>query len=202
MDIVSALSQLPGVLVGAGVAWFGLWLKERKERKGALGVALADLLQVRHDIIGVDFAIQMMKKEAGPNLPADALPHVRTFLESIGEKREATNARYERAISILAGVDPLAAFELKSKNLFPQFLSDIRQVSLASGLRPAEMEELETDVRKLITPFHDLAVLRLARMYSWITYRSVKKYLQREPELPPEFTSFLKKMSPKQPPQS
>jgi hypothetical protein len=196
MEALVVLGQLTGVLIGGGLTWWGFWLRERKERKSALGVALADLLEVRHELVTMEFLIRKIQNAAGGDVSEEAMPALRSFLESFIARSTEIDAQYDRAISFLARVDPLMAFELRSKNRFPHYLKSSRQMLVEQGMDLRDLNHIETEVRKIAVPLHDKAVEALARTYSRKVGRDVREYLQAQPVLPQEFENLLKKFSP------
>jgi hypothetical protein len=151
--------------------------------------ALSDLLEVRHHVVGIDVVMREIRTRV--KVPEEAMPVLRSVIDTLMPVEEGVHKRYDEAVSLLAGIDPLLAFNMRSKNTAPSFLAAIRELSVTSGATPSQIESLETMLRSAVTPALDSAVLELARHHSFLTNRRIKKLVANAGQIPPELAAIF-----------
>lgn len=163
-DLLQPIFPLLGVVVGAATTGFGQIYKAHKERKRIIALALSDLLEVRHRVVMLNEAIRFIQCQAKDVQISG--PHLRNLLEELIPADTALDARFDEAVTLLAGIDPVFAFELRSKNHFPLFLKKLRQLALSMGDNLPAFEATEKKLIEAITPTLDEAVLKVAKHHS------------------------------------
>lgn len=174
-DLLQPVYPLVGVAVGAVMAGFGQLYKARRERKRAIAMALSDLLEVRHRVVHLNEVIKYIQGVA--KIPSLAMPHMRNLLDQLIPSDNKLDARFNDAVSLLAGMDPLLAYELRSKNTLPLLLSRIRALVASTGEGLADYESTEIALVEAMTPAINQAVLLVAKKHSWSTYWRVKDHV-------------------------
>lgn len=193
-----AIAGIVGVLVGVAVTWglnqMSALLRDRQERRKPIGRALADLLELRMQAFALRRFLQLCVAEY--KLPHDALTEDSALAALtgpgllLGDTEELTK-RYNAAVDLVAEVDPVLAFRMRSKDRLPWFLAQMqamlpRDVLTAHGL-PNLPEEIGSELEDQFDEF----VLELARLHSWRAARQVKRRLQLPVEIPPELREML-----------
>jgi hypothetical protein len=190
MEIVQLVLPLVGVVLGAVLSGVGGYLKHRNERKRVIARALSDLLEIRHRFVGVDAIFQETKKHT--HVPADAAVMLREFFGKMLEIDDETQKRYRDALDALAGIDPVLAFRLRSKDQVPNLIRSIKDAALRYGASSAEVSQVEPILREFAVPALNDAVLELAGYHSSRTKQEVEKLVSRVFEFPPEILAKLK----------
>jgi len=191
MELLQAAGQLIGVLVGALLTGATAILRARAERRRLIAGALSDLLEVRHQIVGVELMLAEARKRF--QVPAEAFPVIRGLIDSIWPIEPELHQRYETAVSLLAGVNPVLAFYLRSKTTLPRVLSSLRALATQGGANPAETEALEQTLSSLTIPGLNDAALTLGRNHSVLTWWRVRRLIKKSSTLPSEVTTWLEK---------
>ena len=191
MDIPPFLGQLLGVIVGAVIAGGGALYRARTERRRQIGRALTDLLEVRHHLLGIELMISELGKRF--ELPSEIFPLMRNALETIIPIEAKLHERYEEAVSLLAGVDPFFAFQLRSKTILPRALSAMRAFSTQGGGSLTSMELLEQQLTSLIIPTLNQTAVALARRHSVMAWWRVRRLVSTSATLPPEVEPLLQR---------
>ncbi|MDO9468747.1 MAG: hypothetical protein Q7J36_15720 [Thiobacillus sp.] len=189
MDSIQIISPLIGVVLGGFLTGIGAYLRARAERKRMVGQALSDLLEVRHHVVGIEVVMREIRDRV--KVPEEEIPVLRAAIDALMPVDESVHKRYDEAISLLAGIDPLLAFKMRSKNTAPSLLAAIRKVSVTSGATPLQIESFETMLRSVVTPTLDSAVLELARRHSFQTSRQIKKLVANAGQVPPELAAIF-----------
>jgi hypothetical protein len=174
-DLLQPIFPLLGVVVGGVMAGFGQIYKARQERKRIIALALSDLLEVRHRVVTLNAVLKQFQVHG--MLPTASMPHLRNILEQLIPPDTKLDDRFDEAVTLLAGMDPVFAFELRSKNLLPQFMSKLRSLASTSNEALAGHEAIESKLIEMFTPALDEAVLRVAKHHSGKSYREVKSVL-------------------------
>ncbi|MCK6396002.1 hypothetical protein [Zoogloea sp.] len=189
METLKILLPLLGVLLGALISGFSNILKYRTERRKIVAMALADLLEVRHHLAGVNVVLKELNQRF--TVPAEISIHLQAAIEQLAPIDADVHKRYEAAVTLLAGIDPLLGFTLRSKNSLPKFINSIRGLAEENGISLGTVSQISDLLRTSLLPKLDAAVVELAGQHSWLTKRKVVKHIARSGELPPEVIALF-----------
>ena len=176
------------VFVGWGLNEFSHVYRSSREHKQAIAHALSILLDVRFQAIYLENMIPILKEQG---IPSEAMPVIRTLLENIGLGKDGLSEEYEEALEIVAKNAPLVAFEYRSTASFPQFIKKMRGIALESGMDPAGMELIESNLHSMIVPRMDELVISLASLHSKKLRAEVEAIVNREFELPEGMDNYF-----------
>jgi hypothetical protein len=190
---LQVLAPLLGVLVGAMLSGFGQLLKAWLERRRIIAAALADLLEVRHRFVSLDTICTTLAQKV--HLDPALLPELRNQLETALPIDPELDARFASAVSALAGIDPLLAYYLRSRQAIPNVISTMRTRALAAGTGAADLERAESLIRGKIISNLTTAVLRLAKARSWWTFFSVRTLIAKSAQVPIEADELLSELT-------
>lgn len=188
METLQILAPLAGVVLGSALTGISTYFKDRKERKRIIATALADLLEVRHRVVSIDIVVKAVRAKV--NIQLGGLAQLRAAIDAVAPFDAGLHPRYDAAISLLAGVDPVLAFQMRSKNLVPTFLSNIR-TKTPEGIDSATLDKAEMDLMSAVLPTLDSAVLTLARKHSLFTARHVRTLIKNSTTVPAEAMKLL-----------
>src|SRR5437868_5677593 len=107
--------SLVNVTFGFLLAQLGGWSTGRKERKRVVSQALSEALEVRNRLFAMEGMVDQITVLRG-NVPEHEKANIRVFLNSLLPKWEELHTRYESCVTTLAGIDPLLAYHLRSKD--------------------------------------------------------------------------------------
>lgn len=145
MEVLQIVAPLIGVLLGSVLSGIGFHFKARQERSRIIALALADLLEIRHRMVGVElilgrlFSLKLLNIEEGPLF--------RNIFESLLPDDPALSARYDNAVSLLAGIDPVLAFTLRSRDGIPKTLSTLRKLAAEQQFDLGDFKKLEGSLK-------------------------------------------------------
>lgn len=193
MEALQVIAPLIGVVLGSAISGIGAYLRIRMERKRLIACALSDLLEIRHHILGIEVVLREVRNRAPVSEEEAQL--FRTHMNAIIPLDEDVHKRYDEAISLLSGIDPILAFKMRSKNKVSQFLDSIRNLSSSIGATPSQISTVESALRLAITPALDKAVLELASHHSLSTKHRVKKLVVSAGDVHPDLTKLLDKVT-------
>lgn len=193
MDTIQTISPLIGVVIGGALTGIGSFLRERKEQKRVIARALTDLLEVRHHIVAIEIFLHELKTRV--QIPEEAVPVLRTLVDTLIPIDEQVHKRYDEAVSLLAGINPLLAFTMRAKNTLPSVLSAIRGFSAANGATPEQIESFESTILSATSPALDKAVLELANKHSFLTGRKIRKLVQIRNQIPAELEALINRVT-------
>lgn len=194
MKLIELLLPLLGVVLGAVISGAGVFWKARTERKRLIAAALAELLEVRHQLVSVDAVFGELRKRV--ELPSEAIPVLRGFLANFFPADPELRSRYSAAVNTLASVDPLLAYRLRSKDAAPEMLEEIRKFSAVSGMDVNQVEAYAATLHQLIGPHLDEVVIELAAAHSWRTKRRVLRMLEAGSKVPDQLIAWLDQIKP------
>ncbi|MES2759858.1 MAG: hypothetical protein V4693_21005 [Pseudomonadota bacterium] len=200
MDALEVASPLLGVVVGGLLTGVTAYFRHRKERKRVIALALSDLLEVRHRMVAVESVVKKMLTI--PEFSPEQVPQFRSMLDSIIPNDPGLDARYDTAVSLLAGIDPVLAFRMRSRNTSPKMFGALRTLTAAYQIDPAVRSKIEVLLEAAVSPQLDLAIVELARAHSFSTSREVKKIIAKADSLPTVVNDLFEQMSPSIPPPS
>lgn len=189
METLQVIAPLIGVVLGSVISGIGAHFRARAERKRLIARALSDLLEIRHHVIGIETVLREVRSRV--QVSEEEAYLFREHMNSVAPLDAEIHKRYDEAISLLAGADPVLAFTMRSKNKVPQFLDSLKSASLSLGATPSQFSSFEGVIRSAITPALDEAVLELAAQHSFSTKRKVKALVASTGKVPPELTNLL-----------
>ncbi len=169
-----------GTLGGFAAGQVNRLLIARDERHGHLGRALADLLDVRYQVLMIAAVQKEMAGLSDVPLGPQIYPVVHSFLPGSSE----IHARYDGAVSAIAAFNPLLAYQLRSKDTARSFLTTMGTVALRDGPATEAFALIEPVLRPEIQRALEDAILLLARKHGLRTWLRTKRVLGRELELP------------------
>lgn len=188
-DLLQPVFPLLGVVVGAVMTGFGQLYKAKQERKRVIALALSDLLEVRHRVVTLNAALKYLQGQVA--VPSISMPHLRNILDHLVPLDTKLDDRFDEAVTLLAGMDPVFAFNLRSKNLLPQFINKLRLMATATDENLAGHEAMESKLIEMLTPALDEAVLRVAKYHSRKSLRDVKSVLANKESIGEKLSPIL-----------
>jgi len=171
-----------GTVGGLASGQLNRFLTARETRKKHLGGLLCDLLELRHGILG----IREITKAITPLIPGQgdqltvAMPAIiGSFVNS-----EKLHEHYEAAVVELAALDPILAYDLRSKNLTGSMLGPLSKTALqAPATIPMSAQAFKIFQDAGMSAL-DGAILRVARELGRSVHRQVRTILEQKPEMP------------------
>lgn len=189
MDALQIIAPLVGVILGSLISGMGVLWRARVERKSLIARALSDLLEIRHQLVSVELTLRELKNRVA--ISEDDAVAFRTHMSTVMPLDENIHQRYDEAITLLSGIDPLLAFSMRSKNKIPVLIESIRKLSISLGINPSQVSTLESIFRLSITPALDEAVLKLAATHSRKSKKVVIGIVKKTNDVSPEITKLL-----------
>jgi hypothetical protein len=193
------LGGVSGVIwgaVGGLITWLGTEITRRltlaREKREHIARALTELLEMRRYLTGFKIMKEHLEAAVGepvPNITATLHAHLPqlNLIDWAGLAK-----RYNAAVTALAGIRPVLAYNLRSRDALGPFLQQFGQAALQNPEAALAWQGFD----QLISNYglHALtdAILTLARKHSWFTWRDAKKAIKNQDELPPELQTWLR----------
>lgn len=193
MNLIEIAAPLVGVILGSALTGVGSHLKARQEHRRVLASALTDLLEVRHRLVAMELVLKKVSSLGG--LPKEDHSEFRNALELMIPIDKGLDERYDAAVTLLGGVDPVLAFTLRSSNGLPRALASLRQMAIFHQADLATFEQIEQILHATASPSLDNAPIQLARRHSIFTALAVRRHIQKSVDLPPEIEHLFMSMS-------
>lgn len=197
MEALNVIAPLIGVVLGSTISGIGALVRARSERRKLIGRALSDLLEVRHHIVGVNSVLRLVRNHA--TVSDEEAQVFRAHMSTIAPLDADIHKRYGEAISLLSGVDPILAFEMRSKNKAPDLFNSLRNIATAMGVAPEKIEAVEGLLCLAVVPALDQAVLKLANLHTRATVRDVKRIVASSPNFCEELKLLTESLAAKSP---
>ncbi len=163
----------------------------RRERRKAISRALAELLDVRYQFVATETLCRAMET-LGP-IPAQAKSQLRLVIDSFLPDWKELHSRYDESVTTLAGLDPLLAFRIRSKDLVRPYIQRVHAImsqdaQAATALAPifaqTTLDRVEPELKA--------AILKLALKRGLITWYKVRWALKRGASMADELNGFMK----------
>jgi hypothetical protein len=188
-DLMQPVFPLLGVVVGAIMTGSGQLYKARQEKRRVIALALSDLLEVRHRVVTFNELLKYIQTQG--KVPAVAMPHLRNLFDQLFPLDAKLDARFDEAVTLLAGMDPVFAFDLRSKNLLPHLMNKMRVLAASTNQDLAGYEGAEGKMIDVVAPTLDEAVLSVAKQHSWRVYRQVKSVISAKDRVGEQMSPLL-----------
>lgn len=164
-------------------------LNTRHEKKNAIGLAIADLLEIRHEFRTIQLVMSEMT--ARFKLPAEHHPAFKKFIKSFLPQQENLSQRYNDAVSLIASADPILGFSLRSKDKVSSYLQKISNIAPYNDEAAAYFYQIESKLEKIMIPNIEDTVKDLAKFHGPITFIKIWKFLRQPLSVPNEIEEYL-----------
>ena len=202
----TVLKALPWILGGGAVGGFisheiSRRLTTAAEERKYLGRALCELLETRSLLANMVLLRKRFENTFGTALPPGVMPMIyASFSQVIPMDWGAVRTRYSEALTALAGLRPVLAYQLRTKDLAGPFLERLAAFALTNEESARTWAWIEQFVAKEGLPDLAYAVLLVARKHGWLTWwrsrRSLKLQDTLDPKLQLSMDNLLKKLVP------
>ena len=177
---------LAGVAVGWGLNQCGQWFVFRRDERQPIGRALTDLLEVRHRLLAIPKAVELMAAKL--KLPADAHAPLKMVLGALFPPDEGLAKRYEESVSLVSGMNPILGFRLRSQDVVGPLLQRLRTMAVQDSPQTVTMfSKMEDYLVRQLSPHLELLIQELAWEHGWRTWWKTKERLKQPLEIPEEF---------------
>lgn len=157
----------------------------RHKEKTDLGLALAELLDVRHEIT----VLTEVPKLIAPRIhvPESTVRTVLTAIVCPMLQKDNASSVYNQGLAVIASRSPLIAWSLRSKqNVLPEFFRLVSRVQELPDYKadPSGMETMGRIIGAILVearPYVEMSCLELARAHGWLTYFRVKRTFRKAP---------------------
>lgn len=185
------LPALIGGIVGLLVGQLSQWFALRRQHKDAIGKALSDVLEIRHQMLGIPLVIEYLTK--GFSIPPESQGQLRVALDRVLPTDTDLSTRFGEAVTLVAARNPLLAFRLRSKDTAQPLLSTVRALAVAAGpSSAAAMTTIEARLLKELSSHFDELVKELSFRHGFLTWYRARRLLKRGVSIPEEFLNSLK----------
>lgn len=167
-------------------------LQFRKKNKEAISCALADLLEIRHELCVIQFIFGELEKRFDFNT-AD-LTLIKTYFNENLPKQENLHERYDRSVDLIAKNSPLLAFELRSKNIISPYLRSISSIAGDDIETLVYLNEMSERLRGIVIPEIERVIKKLASRYGFFTCLRIKSILKEKYNISSDLESMLDKI--------
>jgi hypothetical protein len=162
-----------------------------REDKRKVGQALAELLEIRHQIETLPAIMEFLRSKIPAPIPASAEFQIRAIFRAMLPNVETLRQRYDAAVTAVAGAFPVLAFELRSKDVMTHLMT---QLSTMVGQDPTAIEafvRMEDQIVHAIRPVLEDLIKETASLHSRKARRDVDSVFRHKFELPKAFDKFI-----------
>ncbi|MGH9499497.1 MAG: hypothetical protein ACRD3L_10175 [Terriglobales bacterium] len=165
------------------------YLLARRARREAISCTLSDLLEIRHQLLAVDKALDEIRTVLP--MPPEMETHFRVLLDQhvLPDSKELSK-RYDESVTRISAVDPILGYRLRSKNLIGPFLQRLN----ALMIQDPRAAPFGRKMSRMLLPRVELALIDAIKSLSWkrgpITRWRTGKLL-RAPQFPKEASELV-----------
>lgn len=163
--------------------------QERRDNRKAVGKALADLLEIRHDL----FARQLMMEQVKTLCALAAVDERIAFgvLTKCLPQPNHLSKRYDEAVTLIASSNPLLGFQLRSKDYISKVSSMLSQIENQAGQSISMFSEMEAQVYRIAIPHINEVIVDLSREHGFFTGFRIRRFLKKGMIVPKEAEDLL-----------
>ncbi|MEN6338356.1 MAG: hypothetical protein ABFE01_29220, partial [Phycisphaerales bacterium] len=178
------------LLVGWSLKEVGDRLRLRREERKPFAKAIADLLELRHRLWGITAVIGEIKKRS--SIPPEAEVALRTAFDAVFPQQDDLQRRYNEAVNLVAAVDPILGFRLRSKDEFFALMQKIRPLLVAEdSIRPLIVQIEDTLSGGFLEALKDVTI-ELAWAHSMVTWWRIRRRFSKAESIPKELTDLFR----------
>jgi len=185
---VESLITIFALVIGWALNEASHYIRASKEHKAAIANALSILLEIRFQAVVIDAVMDEIKRHGASG---EIIPSIRTLIDNIMQHSTALDDEYTESMKTVARTAPLLAYEYRSRNTMPSFLSSWRAIAAEHGMPLKEIEEMEAQLKSIVIPKLNELIIFLANVYSRKSAKAVKKIIETPVEIPKEISGLL-----------
>jgi hypothetical protein len=200
--MLSSITTYLGSLLSVAVGWFlhelSDTLKVRREDRRAVGKVLAELLEIRHQLVFLPTYLAEVQRLFALPPEAQTLIHTK-IVEVLSPALSRAEEKYNDAIDSIKGSLPLLAFELRGKDLLRHSFDQVRSLVAADAAALAAMPKVESAATEEALPVLNKLLLKVAWMHGFRTWLGVRRNLRKNEDISSDvkrlFDSMLKSVA-------
>lgn len=182
-----------GILLGFGLNELSTFIKVRREDRRIVGRALAELLEVRFQLLFHRGVVKEIIKLLPVKISAYDELMIQTHLvpKLLPNPAEGLTQRYNDAVTAVSGVLPTLAYVLRSKDLAASVLERMQTIvpvppEAAPYVINLQDKAIEVGVSKL-----DELIRELAKLHGRKSAKEVEPILRGQTEIPADVIKFV-----------
>jgi hypothetical protein len=149
-------------LFGWALSSLSQYLLALRGRREAISKALSDLLEIRHQFLAVDRALDEIRKVV--QIPPEMETQFRVILEQrVLPDSTVLSKRYDESVSLVSAMDPILGYRLRSKDLMGPLLQRLN----ALAVNDTQASALGQKMTKMLVPHVDVELVRSIKSLSW-----------------------------------
>lgn len=187
-SILPVLTLILGWFLNEASKYLGL----RREKRGAIAQAIADLLEIRHQMVSIRMVVEKMTEKF--NLPSEVGPAMKEFYKKLFPVPTDLSERYEKAVTLISSSDPILGFKLRSKNLVSEYISKLTLLANRDVETRTIIGDFEGKLEKIIIPQLEESILELTKKHSLLTWLRVRNLLNENQEMPEQLEKLLQEV--------
>ncbi len=164
-------------------------LRLRREERKPFAKAIADLLEMRHRLLSVSTAVAEVKTRL-PITP-DAEVALRAFFHNILPQTEDLQRRYNEAVSLVASIDPILAFRLRSQDEFSPFMQKFCPLLAADNLTRPFLIQIEESLSSAFIKNIEELTIQLGKAHGLVTWWRIRNRISKPRSTPKEVHELL-----------
>lgn len=183
------LSAVLALFIGWLLSELSHRLHQRSEERKPLARAIADLLEIRHRTRAVTVVLGELKKRF--SVPPDAEGVIRKMVQDCIPQTEVLRDRYNEAVDLIAGVDPILAFRLRSKDEFTPLLQKFRALLAADQSGKSLALQIEEKLCTIFLKNLEEVTVELARAHGLRTWWRIRRRFAKPEDISREVADFF-----------
>lgn len=163
----TVLYSSAGLIIGWLLNEFKQMLAHRREDRKVIGIVLADLLEIRHNLFTMKTVTELFVEKF--KIPPDQAFVLKGMLMNILphlSEAEVLKKRYSDAVTRVASTEPFLAFQLRGQNFLQSYLDLLQSVKTADEKALPFVKQMEAKILKEALPNLERLMKALARSHS------------------------------------
>jgi hypothetical protein len=165
------------MILGWSLNELGHRFRATREEKKAYAKAIAELLEIRHNVVGVSNAFEQLRIKL--EITEQDWSIAKEIFKDFLPKSDGIKQRYNVAVDLISEINPILGYKLRSKDLWVDIDSELETLlkldpnllQYKSDFLGMFNERVKTSVEK--------SLFELAKYHGWKTRFSMKKFLKK-----------------------
>ena len=170
-NLSAVMVPLVSLMIGWMLNEYSHHIRARKLHRGALGKAVAELLEIRHQMLGVSIAMSHYKDKLTTNELVS--PDVYNTMVGLLPDPDMIMKRYNAAIDIIAESDPILAYQLRSNDIVFNLAKIFSSINIHEGNVEKHLEAILSSVYGNLMSEFETSIKLVALKHSISTWLKV-----------------------------
>ena len=170
---------------------WGQLLRLRREERKVVSRTIADLLEIRYELKGFNLVMSEFRERFLISVEDELV--AKQFVDELIPQAEDLLKRYNESVTLVASIDPIMGFRLRSKDQFKPILQKLRSLLGVGDDISAKSSFLQFESRlsDKFVEILEVLIIELAMIHGWRTWLRIRRQFSKPKDASKQMVDLL-----------